>query len=240
MLRKFMAAVAVCSVPVLSFGVAEVATSGSAFAAGGTTLCSGGSQAVTFAAPGISNQGTASASAKSTSMTSAAPSITCTGKHAGTGTVPASKIKTKTTVTCANDTNTKPSPCPTGDFVYDSAIQFASGGSTLFKAVKTTTWTVGSTTYVAANTSSATAGSGTGVGNCPSAEAGFELTGHLTAPASQSGKATHITVCLNTDTGSGGTTNNFKADVTSEVLGNTTLLITSAGFDGSTSSIQFA
>lgn len=61
MLRKFMAAVALCSVPVLSFGVAEVATTGSAFAAGGTTLCSGGSQTVTFAAPGISNQGTASA-----------------------------------------------------------------------------------------------------------------------------------------------------------------------------------
>ncbi len=202
-------------------------------------MCSGGSQTVTFAAPGISNQGTASVSAKSTSTTSAAPSITCTGKHAGTGTVASSKIKTKSTVTCASDSN-PPSPCPSTDFVYDSAIQFAGGASTLYKAAKTTTWTVGSTTYVAANTSSAQAGSGTGVGNCPSTEAGFELIGHLTAPAAQSGKATHITACLNTDTGSGGTTGNFKNDITAEVLGNTSMLITSSGFDGAASSIEFA
>src|ERR1700722_9776898 len=195
MLRKFMAAVVLCSVPVLSFGVAEVATSGSAFAAGGTTLCSGGSQTVTFAAPGISNQGNAQLSAKSISTTSAAPSITCTGKHAGTGTVAGSKIKTKSTVTCTSDTNTPPSPCPSGDWVYDSAIQFFNGASTLYKAVKTTTWTVGSTTYVAANTSSKQAGSGTGVGNCPSSEGGFELIGHLTAPAAQVGKVTQITAC---------------------------------------------
>jgi hypothetical protein len=234
-----MAIVAVSAVPVLSFGVAQVATSTNAFAAGGKTTCSGGtSQTVTFAAPGISNQGTASASKKSTSTTSASSGGTCTGKHAGTGTVASGSIKTKTTVTCASDTN-PPSPCPSGDFVYDSASQFIGGASTLYKAVKTTSFTVGSMSYVAANTASAQAGTGTGPGNCPSSEPGFVLTGHLTAPASQSGKATTVTACLSTDTGPN-TTGSFVNDITSEVLGNTTIVITSASIDSATSSIEFA
>jgi hypothetical protein len=239
MLRKIMSVITLSSVPVLSFGVAQLATSGNAFAAGLTT-CSGGTQTVTFAQPGISNQGSAQASKKSTSTTSASPSLTCTGKHAGSGTVAGSVIKTKSTLTCSADTNA-PAAC-TGNpsfFVYDSATQFVGGSSKLFKAVKTTTWTVGSTTYVAANTASKTAGSGSGVGNCPSTEAGFELTGHLTAPASQSGKATTITACLNTDTGTA-TTGNFRNDITSEVLGNKTITVFSAAFDGAASSIQFA
>jgi hypothetical protein len=198
---------------------------------------------VTFAAPGISNGGAAQASKTSVSNTSAAPSITCTGKHAGSGTVAASTIKTKSKLLCSADTSpNKPAACAAnpGFFVYDSASQFVSGSGTLYKAVKTTTWTVGSTTYVAANTSSATAGSGSGVGMCPATEAGFVLKGHLTAPAAQLNQATTITACLNTDSGSGGTTGNFRADLTSEFVGNTTLLITSSGFDGAASSIQFA
>ena len=47
-----MSVVALSSVPVLSFGIAQVATSGNAFAAGKSTTCSGGAQTVTFAAPG--------------------------------------------------------------------------------------------------------------------------------------------------------------------------------------------
>ncbi len=198
---------------------------------------------MTFASPGISNGGAAQLSKTSVSTTSSAPSITCTGKHAGTGTVAASSIKTKSKLVCSKDTSPNtPAACASNPtwFVYDTATQFAGGATTLYKAAKTTSWTVGSTTYVAANTSSVQAGSGTGVGKCPATEAGFELIGHLTAPASQSGKATHITACLNTDTGTGGTTGNFKNDVTAEVFGNASMIITSSGFDGAASSIQFA
>jgi hypothetical protein len=239
-----MAVVALSAVPVLTAGVAQVATSGNSFAAGGTTTCSGGTQTVTFAAPGISNQGAAQASKTSVSNTSASPSLTCTGKFAGSGTVAASTIKTKSTLLCSADTNTNgpPAACTgnPGFFVYDSASQFTTGAPKLFKAVKTTTWTVGSTTYVAANTSSAQAATGTGKGKCPSTEAGFVLTGHLTAPASQSGKATTITACLNTDAGTN-TSGTFLNDIAAETFGNnTTIVITSSGFDGTASSIVFA
>jgi len=228
-----MSVIALSSVPVLSFGVAQLATSGNAVAAGGkSTTCSGVGSTVTFATPGISQTGVASASKKSTSMTSSAP-LTCTGQHAGTGTLAANKIKSKSTTTCSNDTQPKPSGCTAapGDYVYDSADQLATGSGTLYKAVPTTSFTIGSTSYVAANTSSASA-------TCPSGEAGFVLTGHLTAPASQSGKATTITACLETDSGTG-TTGHLEADLISEIGGDSTMLITSSGFDPSASSIVF-
>ena len=44
MFRKLMAGVVLCSVPVLSFGVAQIATTGTAWA-GGTTTCTGTSSA---------------------------------------------------------------------------------------------------------------------------------------------------------------------------------------------------
>jgi hypothetical protein len=240
LLRKIMAIVAVGALPVLSIGVAQVATSTNAFAAGKTTTCSGGSgQTVTFASPGLSIQGTASASKKSTSTTSASTGGTCTGKHKGTGTVAASKIKSVSKVTCDTDSN-PPSPCPSGDFVYDSANQFVSSPGDLAKDLKTTSFTIGSTMYVAANKTSAQAGSGTGAGKCPSGETGFVLTGTLSAPASQKGAATTITACLSTDTGPG-TSGNFLNDITAEVLQTAPLTeqIQTAAIDPATSSIVF-
>jgi hypothetical protein len=234
-LRKFMAVVALSSVPVLSFGIAQVATSGNAFAAGKSTTCTGGAQTVTFASPGISTSGSAQASKTSKSTTSAAPSITCTGKVNGTGTVAGNTIKTKSTEKCSQDTSNPPAACSSNPswYVYDSAAEFATGAANLYKGVPTTTFTVGSTTYKVANTSSKQATT------CPSTEVGFELSGHLTAPASQNGKATTITACLNTDTGTN-TTGNFKSDVTDEVLNAApTMVIATASFDPSASSIVF-
>ena len=82
MLRKFMSVVALSSVPVLSFGIAQVATSGNAFAAAKSTTCSGGAQTVTFAAPGLSTQGAPRRARSQPRSTSAATSTTCTGKQA--------------------------------------------------------------------------------------------------------------------------------------------------------------
>ncbi len=239
MLRKLMAGVVLCSVPVLSFGVVQVATSGSAWAAK-TTTCTGtpgGSpQTVTFASPGLSDLGAAQVSAKSTASVSSG-AITCTGAKVGTGTVAASKVKSKSTLLCQNDTS-PPSPCPSGEFVYDSVTQFLSGGGTLNKDVKTTSWTDKGTTYVAANTGACSTTTA-GCGSCAAGEAGFVLTGHLTMPASQSGKSTDITACFDTDAGPN-TTGNFVNDVTSEAGGNTSIVITSATFDPVSSSIVFA
>jgi hypothetical protein len=240
MFRKLMALIVVSSVPVLSFGVAQVATSGNAWAATSTT-CTGtpgaAAQVVTFAPPGLSNQGAASISAKSIAKVSSG-AITCTGGKPGTGTVAASKVVSKSTLLCQNDTN-PPSPCPTGEYVYDSVAQFLNPSAPLNKSVKTTTWTDKGVKYVAANTA-ACATTQTGcAGTCPTGEAGFVLTGHLTVPLSMSGQSTLITACFDQDTGTN-TTGNFVNDVTAEAQGNKTIIITTVSFDPASSSIVFA
>jgi hypothetical protein len=227
-----MAVVAMSAVPVISFGVAQVATSGNAFAASKTTTCTGGPGTVKFAAPGLSDQGSVSTSAKSTAKTTAG-AITCTGKSKGSGTLSATKIKTTSTTKCSADSN--PPPGCTGnpnDYVYDSATAFAAGSGTLYQSVPTTKFTIGSTSYVIANTASAAAST------CASNEEGFVLTGHLTAPASQSGKATTVTACILGDAGTG-TTGSFQTDLFGELSGNTATIITSGTFDPSDSSIVF-
>ncbi len=241
MFRKLMAGVILCSVPVLSFGVAQLATTGTAMAAGNTTCIGTGvaGQVVTFVSPGLSNLGTASASAKSTTNTSSGP-LSCTNSKGkvSSGTLNASKIKAKSTTTCASDP-TPPSPCPTGDFVYDSASQLATGANLLFKEVKTVSWVIKGVTYTSAETASSSSTSGSGPGECPSSEVGFVLSGHLTAPASMNGKSTEITACLNTDAGPN-TTGSFLNDIGAELGGNNSIVITSSTEDGLSSSILFA
>ncbi len=80
---------------------------------------------------------------------------------------------------------------------------------------------------------------GSGPGNCPSGETGFVLTGHVATPASQSGETSTITTCFSKDTGTN-TTGNFYNDVVSEAGGNKTIVIATAQFDPTTSSIQFS
>jgi len=122
--------------------------------------------------------------------------------------------------------------------VYDSVGQFAGAFGSLYKDEKTTSWTIGNTNYVAANSDSRLATSGSGPGSCSSNEIGFVLTSQLTAPASQVGNSTEITDCFDTDSGTN-TTGRFLNDVTSELEGNPSIIITSARFDPSSSSIVF-
>jgi hypothetical protein len=233
-LRKLLTLIILGSVPVLSFGVAQVVTSGTAGAA--TTVCTGVApgQTITFASPGISQLGTAQVSKKSKTAVSSG-TISCVKKtKTKSGTVPAGTITTKATSAdlCQNDSN-PPSPCPTGDYVYDSSTEFVSGASTLWKDIKTETWTIGTTTYTDALSASAEATT------CASNEAGFNLTGKLTAPAADAGKAATIVACLLGDTGPN-TTGNFLADITSEVEGTgPTIVIATATLDPSDSTITF-
>ena len=132
-----------------------------------------------------------------------------------------------------------PSPCPSGEYVYDSVGQFAGAFGSLYEDIRTTSWTIGSASYVAANSDSRLATSGSGPGYCASGEIGFVLTGVLTAPASQVGNSTLITACFDTDSGTN-TTGSFLNDITSELQGNPSIVITRARFDASSSSIVFA
>jgi hypothetical protein len=225
------------SVPVIGVGVAQIATTGIAGAA--TTNCtgSGTGQTVTFAQPGIPGltaQGTAQVSKKA-KVTTNSGTMTCVKgvKPPKNGTVGAITITTKSKTTCANDTTDPPTPCtPSTDYVVDSAQGYASSASTLWKEIPSESFTVGATSYTGVFTSS-------GTGTCPSGEAGFLLTGHLTVPAADNGKALNINACLNTDTGSG-TTGNFLADIGAEIGGDNLITIATAQLDPANTTISFA
>jgi hypothetical protein len=231
-----MALAILSSVPVITFGVAQVATSGQAFAVTSTTCTGTGSgQVISFAAPGLSAKGAASSSSKS-KVTAGSGTISCTGGVTGSGTVAKTKIKTKSTETCASDSN-PPKTC-TGHptyFVYDSALQFAENSGDLAGDIKSESWTIATTTYTATFSSSALASS------CASNEAGFTLTGSLTAPAGDAGQSVTVTACLLGDTGTK-TTDNTAADINTELgggkKGNKIVIVTST-LDPSDSTIVF-
>jgi hypothetical protein len=231
MIRKLMAAIVVISVPVLSFGVAQVATTGNAWASGNTT-CTGTARVLTFAPPGLSDLGNASAGAKSNDKASSAP-LTCTsGTTTSKATFEGFQLALKSTTTCSDDSN-PPASCAgkPGDYVYGSAGQYASDADTLYQGAKTVDiWFSPHhhppTCYECPvdNTASLVAGTGTGPENCPSTETGFVLTGHL---ATSNSEATEITTCLNTDTGTG-TSGNFLSDLEAELGGNTGIVVATA------------
>jgi hypothetical protein len=115
-----------------------------------------------------------------------------------------------------------PSPCPGGDYVFDSVSQFNSGAITLYKEVPTASWVIGKTTYTISNTTSSLTAS------CPHPkDPGFELSGHLTSPRTEGWKAASMTICFDTDAGPG-TSGSFENDITAEAGGNTSMTITTA------------
>jgi len=241
--RKLMALAILGSVPVIGVGVAQVATTGIAGAA--TTNCTGTGtgQTVTFSqasppVPGLTAQGTATVSNKVKIKTNSG-TISCVKgiKPPKAGTVGALTIKSKSTLTCGNaasmgDTD-PPSPCtPSTDFIVDSAFGFASTATTLWKEIPSESFTVGATSYVGVFTSSNT-------GTCPGSEVGFLLTGHLTSPAIDNGKALNINACLNGDTGPN-TTNSFGTDIGAEIGQNNTITIVTAQLDPASTTLSFA
>jgi hypothetical protein len=229
------------SVPVIGVGVAQVATTGIAGAA--TTDCTGTGtgQTVTFSStniPGLSAQGYAQVSKKA-KITTNSGTISCVKgiKPPKAGTVGAITISSKSTLTCGNaaskgDTD-PPSPCsPSSDFIVNSAFGYSSSASTLWKEIPSESWTVGATHYTGVFTSS-------GMGTCPSGEAGFLLSGHITVPAADSGKALNINACLLGDTGTA-TTGNFLADIGAEIGGDNLITIVTATLDPSNTTLNFA
>jgi hypothetical protein len=242
-IRKLMAAIVVSSVPVLSFGVAQVATTGSAGAAATVTCTETSGQVLTFAPPGLSDLGTASASATWKERASSAPLACDIGGKTYTGGLAGYKPALKSTTTCSDDA-TPPASCTgePGEYVVGSVGQYESAQQRLWQALHgQVSWTVsppkgpcgGKCSMVP--TSSSEAAQGTGPGNCPLGETGYVVIGHLSTSTSA---LAEMTTCFEGDTGQD-TTGNFAADVESELGGNQSLDITSAETDPTTSSISY-
>jgi hypothetical protein len=249
--RKLMAGAVLCSVPVLSFGVAQVATTGNAGAVT-PTICAGSAagSAVTFTAPGLSYTGNAQVSANSSTKTGASNIKCVTGAKSKNGSLLASKIKSTSTDPCPG-TAPAPTPCPAGQYVVNSVAQLLNAQGSLYQSDKTTSWMIGTTKYTTSNTSDPTVtycdpGAGPCTagtpGQCIKGTVGFALAGALTAPAKMAGTATEITACLDQDSNgkSGmGTTGSFAADVATIAGGSSAIVIGAATLDPANSTIEF-
>ena len=213
MIRKILVVTAAFAMPVAALtAVTTVATSGVAFAKGGTpeamTCAQGGT--VVFAKPGLSYPG--SLTNKSTSETKA--TVTATGDASPCGTK-AIKVDIKSPTTpCAGASSPAP-VCSTGNTTkdpnyYDNASGFASSSTlsdlatALANGLKTTD---NGTKVTLAYGSDAVSSS------CASGTLGFEISGNVDL---SNGMATGLTytdnVCLAGDTGIN-TTGNFETDL---------------------------
>ncbi|MGH9028617.1 MAG: hypothetical protein ACRDV4_03260, partial [Acidimicrobiales bacterium] len=138
--------------PVATLGVV-IGTGGTAFAKkppppnGPTVTCPLGA-VVTFAAPGLSVNGSENTS-KTDLTTTGSETVTCSvaGNPSQSGTFPAENIVSKATK-CKGAGNPDPSCTVKGDYAYDSFAAFATTGTaTLQKALKKLSITIGSNTF---------------------------------------------------------------------------------------------
>ncbi len=204
MLRKMLLIASAVAIPLGAFGVTAVTSVAQSGTAGATALaitCKVTSGTVDFATPGLSQNGSFESASTSTTTTT-----TVKYNCGSPGTGKTNPINITTANTACTGTNTPVTGCSSGQYNYDSVGDFASSASTLWSSIGTLKIKIGATSYTAALTSSSVALT------CASGEAGFNIKGHLTAPAADAGQTVKDTVCLGSDTGPG-TTGNFENDL---------------------------
>ena len=213
MIRKMLVVTAAFAMPLAALtAVTTVATSGVAFAKGGTpeAMTCNQTGSVAFAKPGLSYPG--SLTNKSTSEAKAV--VSGAGDAAPCGTK-AIKIDIKSpTTACAGASSPAP-VCSTGDVAkdpnyYDSAAGFASGdtlsdlATALAAGIKTTDNGTKVTLAYGSDAISST---------CTSGTLGFEISGNVNLSNGMSTGLTYTdNVCLTTDTGIN-TTGSFETDL---------------------------
>jgi hypothetical protein len=129
--------------------------------------------------------------------------------------------------------------CVPHDWIYGTAISFATGGTgSLQKALKKTTITIGGTTYQTKTTSvtGVKPVSLGGAGQCGS-EAGFLVTGAVKKPKQDKAQTATLKVCFGGDSGTGTITNNFLNDLVADVGGNVSTIATTT-IDPATSTLH--
>jgi len=230
MMRKMLLIASAIAIPLGAIGVAAINGSTVAGASGSTLLnitCKIGGSTVTFASPGLSNDGAISASSTSTTNTSA-QTLTCGA--AGNGTGPALSIVTNSTPCTAAGVPAAPCTAPPPQmYSYDTVSGFGGSSTTLWTSIPKFKFKIGSTSYTSKSKSSA--------GTVCGSELGFVIKGKLSAPAAHANEATKVTACLGTDTTTGtcSGTGLFAND-----LGFTGCTIVTASLDPTTSKIKIS
>ena len=203
MIRKMLLIASAVAIPLGATAVTAVAGTSSAGAVTPLAIsCTLGNPVVSFAAPGLSQNGSFTTAPTSTTTTSA-QTLKCGG--AGNGTGPGQSIVSNNTACTA--TNVPVTGCtapPPQMYNYDSVAGFSGTATTLWMQVPVINATINGTNYSSSSKSSA------GI-VCAGGELGFKIKGKLTAPAAHAGEATKVLVCLGSDTGPG-TTGSFTND----------------------------
>jgi hypothetical protein len=237
MARKLVLIIAVITFPSAGFaGITAASSVASATPPPPAVVCQLSGN-ITFPAPGLSADGvltTASTSAGSIAAT-LSPGSFCPGANSH---MPAQTL-TLPNVACTG--NGAPSPVCTSatGYVSDSANGYVATGATFWMALPNhTRFHIANVMYKSTSASSTVIAPG---GACGALNSGFKVNGALTVPSANSGDHTHLTLCLNTDTGPG-TTGNFTNDLSTELASGAPpgLTITTAGFDPSTSKLKIA
>jgi hypothetical protein len=192
---------------------------------------------VTFASPGLTHDGSVSTSKLSMSTTTGS-SYNCGSD--GNTTTPDMTLTSKSTTKCDKKVPGKPiAACVPKDFIYGTAVGFASGGtSTLQKALKKTTITIHGVTYLSKTTSIAAVKPVTlqGNGECGTSEVGFLATGAVKSPKNDKGQTATLLVCFGDDSGPG-TTHHFLADLIADASATTSTIATTT-IDPATSKLH--
>lgn len=204
MLRKMLLIASAVAIPMGATAVTAVAQSGTAGATPLAITCKVTTGTVTFAAPGLSQNGSFEAASTSTATTSTVK-YKCTPPAAGVvGTTKPLSIVTASTQCLGTDNPVV--GCTSGQYNYDNAGAFAGNASTLWSDIGTLKIKIGATTYTT-NLQSSTLAT-----TCASGEVGFNLKGKLTAPSAHAGETSKLTTCLSGDSGPG-TTGSFVNDL---------------------------
>jgi hypothetical protein len=235
MIRKMLVIAAAVAMP--ASALAAVTTIGTSGVAGAVKVYTSQSCAitggVTFAAPGLSHDGTLGKKSTATSVSSA----TATGAGCGAGASGFTFIKNKIT-TAATDCNVAPTPPATNPVVcasattkmhyaFSNASNLASAGvssivASLSKGLKVYDNGNKAIAAVTAGGTSSVVG-----GACGAGHIGFQLSGNT----SVTGLTYNLLLCFAGDTGTA-ITNDFFADYLAAAGGNTGITIATAVYGG--------
>jgi len=185
MIRKLLVVAAAVAMPVTVIAVTGVTAGAKTVVPPDPAATCSISATITFAPPGISNNGSVGTSKTSTTTTSGETFGTVAGDPACSGSAPNLAISSKNTK-CDKKVAGQPSsnsacvPAASGapkNYGYDSWSNFESGGvASVQKSLKKLTFTINGITYSTKTTSAAIDGS------CANGEVGFLITGTAYSP----------------------------------------------------------
>jgi len=208
MIRKMLLIASAIAIPLGATAVTAIAGPTTAGAVSVPIVCHPTAPlgVVTWAAPGLTLNGTISASPTS-STTTTAQTLNCGALGAGSAAARTGTNAIVTNSTVCTGPNMPLPGCAFGLFNHSSISGLSGNSSTLWLSLPTISWSIGATSYTMTSNSSNVAAGCIALG-----EIGFTIHGTITTgPAARLGHTAKYVACFSTDTGPG-TTGSMVAD----------------------------